>query len=267
MTKKHRVRARPKVRRQRTSLLRSLAVLLVVLACGAAVVRAKPWSRLRVPGLGPAGLPALARVDSIELPGAPPALEAGLRRVLAFEPGARWGLREPARASARLSESFPCLLSVDWHRSYLSRSVRFETRLRAPLAVVVSESGPSGFLDETGRVFAAPEGVYDPAGLPRVELAAAPPGGFADLGKFLLAAGAPGALPAKLARLRYSSEDGGWVAALEDGMELVWGKLEWTRLKLDRLSEVLADAGPRFGAALTADLRYFEDGKILVRPR
>jgi len=281
--RKYRVRARPKVRLQRRSLARVFAGLAAASLLAVVAVRAKPWTRLRVPGLGSVELPSAARVDSVEFSGVPRELEGRLRGTVAFSPGQRWGLRGPSRAAFRLAEEYPCLRSVDWRRSYLSHSVRFDVSLRTPVAAVTAGGKPRGFLDETGRTFDAPEGLFDRAAFPEVDLdgvSGAPgasfapgtagsgmaPAGLTELGRFVSDVGAPGALPARLVRLRYQAEDG-WTATLGDGVELLWGRLGWTEQKLGRLREVMADAGPRFGGNLTADLRFFEDGKILVRPR
>jgi hypothetical protein len=85
------------------------------------------------------------------------------------------------------------------------------------------------------------------------------------LAEFMETVRAPGSLPAGLERLRFEPEDDGWIAALSDGTALFWGDLRWTRQKIERLKEVLEDAKPRFGKVNAVDLRYFADGKILVR--
>jgi hypothetical protein len=44
-----------------------------------------------------------------------------------------------------------------------------------------------------------------------------------------------------------------------------WGRLDWTREKLARLAEAVADARRREPGAFSADLRWFEDGKVLLK--
>ena len=53
---------------------------------------------------------------------------------------------------------------------------------------------------------------------------------------------------------------------LADGTKVLWGRLEWTREKLSRLSEAVADARSKEPGAFSADLRWFEDGKVLLTP-
>ncbi|TPW19960.1 MAG: hypothetical protein FD126_2166, partial [Elusimicrobia bacterium] len=104
-------------------------------------------------------------------------------------------------------------------------------------------------------------------GLPRVELGAFPAGGdLGGLARLVLSAGSEGALPAKPLAYAYDARERGWTVTLEDGTTLAWGGLDWTEEKLRRLREVLADAAGRVPKGFTADLRYFEDGRILVRP-
>ena len=51
---------------------------------------------------------------------------------------------------------------------------------------------------------------------------------------------------------------------LEDGTTVLWGKFEFTRLKVLRLNEVMKDASLKTGGPLRADLRSFREGKIFV---
>ena len=51
---------------------------------------------------------------------------------------------------------------------------------------------------------------------------------------------------------------------LEDGTSVLWGKFEFTRLKVLRLNEVMKDASLKKGGPLRADLRSFREGKIFV---
>ncbi|MEI8191247.1 MAG: hypothetical protein WCI75_16145, partial [candidate division NC10 bacterium] len=115
--------------------------------------------------------------------------------------------------------------------------------------------------------FEAPAGVY-PAPLPAADLTLLAAGApLQELARLVAAADVPDALPGRLLTLRYDPAEEGWTAGLSDGTTLRWGSLDWTDEKFERLREVFADALPRFGPLLAADLRHFEDGKILVRPR
>ena len=210
--------------------------------------------------------PPLLRVEGVSVEGAPQALEAPLLRELGPVSGRLWGLREPGRAAARLRSAFPCLREVRAHRDWLARRVRFTVAVRRPAAKALRADGASAWLGDDGTVFPAPEVTF-PAP-PSLSVGFGPgkePDGPAVV-KLLAAAAAEGALPSPLARLDSRSAERGWEATLEDGTLLQWGDLNWTEQKLSRLREVLKDARGRFSQGLTADLRFFDDGKILVRP-
>ena len=72
-------------------------------------------------------------------------------------------------------------------------------------------------------------------------------------------------LPAPLARVGFRDAYEGWEVAFADGTVVLWGGLDWTREKLSRLREVLSD-GRAEAAPVLADLRFFEDGRVLLRP-
>lgn len=262
--KRHRVRLRPKVREARRDKAARAAVLLGAAALATGVAAVRPLERLSLPRPGWGPLERLVRVDSVTVEGVAPELAADL----ADEAGAAgvWGPFEPDRRGAALLERHPWLEQVSAGRSWTRRTVRFLAVPRAAVAVVPVRQGTS-YLGEDGLLFAAPAAAVPAAGLPRVELGAFPAGGdLKDLAALVRAAGAEGALPAKPASYAYDARERGWQVTLEDGTRLAWGPLGWTDEKLKRLREVLSDAATRLPKGFTADLRYFEDGRILVRP-
>lgn len=254
--KRHRVSLRPKLRGQR---LRQRAALgtLVILAAGA-FVTLRHFGR---------SLPELAEVKArlspglktIELDGAPEALSAKMKDFLAVRHDSA------AERGAALEREFPFLKMVSVRRDWLKGSARFTVKLRQPLAVVMRGGRPGGFFDADGVVFSAPETLY-PSFSPTVDLGAAGASHLKDLAAYLQSAGQAGAFSSPLRGMRFLSESEGWEVSLEDGTRLLWGELGYTEEKLSRLREVLADARGRFAGLLTADLRYFEDGKVLLRP-
>lgn len=263
--KRHRVRLRSKVRSRRLARLgafllaggAALGAMTLLKPAISAPLRAKP---LALP------LPEAARVDSLAVRGVPDPLARMLETSLAFVPGQRWGPLKPARAAAALRESYACLREVRARRSWSRRSVAFEAVLREPVARTVRAGRRAGYIDKDGALFTDPAGLFDGADLPEVDIGAYG-GALGQLSRFLAELARPGALPAPLARLRFTDASDGWSATLADGTALSWGDLEWTEQKLSRLREVLSDAASRFGGAAAADLRSFEDGRILVRPR
>ena len=137
--------------------------------------------------------------------------------------------------------------------------------VRRAVAAATRRGKPAGFLGDDGSVFAAPQGAFMLTG-PTVEVSGASPGELSALAREWPALAAAGAFPAALTRMTYGSPENGWEASLDDGTKVQWGHLEWTREKLSRLSQAVADARSKEPGAFSADLRWFEDGKVLLRP-
>lgn len=269
MNRRHRVVLRPKVRGQRRRRLAAFAAL-AVLGAGAAAV-----AKHSLAGVSWRGLPRKIS------PGFAPARASGVPAMLAADVDA-FLAAQPADASAAvlaaaLSARFPWIRTVEPRREWLRRrlALNIEPRRALARAPKPSESGQrpgaaavqGSWLDDEGVVFAAPAG-YAPETLPVVHAGRA---GSAQLKSMsgLLSALAPESLPAALGSCRFISESDGWELSLADGTRVLWGDGRWTAQKLSRLREALGDArsegGPFAGTQeLAADLRYFEDGKILV---
>jgi cell division septal protein FtsQ len=169
-----------------------------------------------------------------------------------------------ARAQA-IKDEFACVKDADIRRSWTEKRATITLTLRAPVAPAVRKGKPYGYLSEDGLVFTAPEGVYQLSG-PSVDVGDAPAAELKAAAESWGRLAAPGALPAPLARLAWRSREDGWTAELEDGMTVQWGRLDFTAEKLSRLAEALADAKRREDVPYSADLRWFEDGKVLLRP-
>lgn len=58
------------------------------------------------------------------------------------------------------------------------------------------------------------------------------------------------------------------VIELKDRLKIYWGTSDRNKIKkkLERIDQVLKDAGSRFAGLEYVDLSYFEDGRILVKP-
>ncbi len=236
---------------------------MFVLAVVAGSVRLGFWSRLSLPEWPSFRLPEAASVEVLSVTGAPEPLEDAIRGMVGWTSGDRWGLLRTRKVRRRLAERFGCLERVRSDRSWRRRTVRFDVTVRRPIARILG----GGYLGEAGRRFAAPAGVYAGVDVPELELNRLPSEkDLANVSRMLEAARRPEALPSAIARLSFEPEEG-WIAVLADGTRLLWGRMKWTEEKLLRLREVLEDAVPRFGSELGLDLRYFEQGRIIVRPR
>jgi len=208
-------------------------------------------------------LKGLTRPAQIQVEGVPEPLRAQAVSFLEAQgPLSSW------EAAERLRERFGWLKTVRARRGWLERGVRFELGLRRPLGRAFLGARPAGALGEGGILFEAPKGLWEAQALeafPSLEVAGAGPGALRELSEFLLALPVL-SLPSPLLRMRYLSPDDGWEARFADGTSVLWGDLSLTQEKAARLGQVVADARSRFSGPLSADLRYFEDGKVLLTP-
>ena len=65
-------------------------------------------------------------------------------------------------------------------------------------------------------------------------------------------------------KLEYRGSSESCRLTLESRAEILWGEFKFTKAKIVRLNEVLADAARRIKGPLKVDLRYFRDGKVFV---
>lgn len=250
------VATRPKVRRQRLRLLAACAAILALGGMAAITLRHLGRSLPAWPGM--AGL-LHSHIASAEVVGAPAELAAAMDD---FLHGAGAEPDMSARIAA-LPGRFPCLRSVSVHRDRLRHSARITVSLRRAVGRVTRAGRAEGFLDADGQAFDAPPPLYPDARL-EIEPADADAAQLRALAA-VVEAWTRAELPSPLQRVRYRSAEG-WELGLEDGTRILWGELKWTAEKLLRLNEALADARSRWPGVFTADLRYFEDGRVLLRP-
>lgn len=253
--RRHRVALRPKLRSQRARKTAAVACLALL---GGSALATVAHLRAQSPSLAEFRRGLLPVPRAVVVEGAPEPLR------LAIEASLAGGDGRDDRAADVLSR-FSCLQSVAFSRGWLSKSNAYRVTLKRAAAPVVRGGRAAGWLGDDGSVFEAPEGVYEAAG-PRLDAGTAEPEELAKAAKFLRAAAASPALLSPLKSLRHVSARDGWELSFEDGTTASWGDLRWTDEKLARLREVLLDARGQFPGALVADLRYFEDGRVLLRP-
>ncbi|MBI4677104.1 MAG: hypothetical protein HY748_05925 [Elusimicrobia bacterium] len=256
--RRYRVQTRPRVRSRRIRESLAVSALLVLAAAAALTVprllRDLPDSSELVGRLMP---------RAFVLEGVPPELQASFSSAL----DAASGL--PRSRAALLKSRYPIVRAVGFSRDWPNRRIRFKVELREPLARVVRDGRALGYLAADGVVFTAPDGIF-PDVRPDVDVGSADAAERLRLARCLEGMGAKGSLPA-LERMTWAPRLEGWEARFEDGTTVLWGDLRWTEAKALRLRQALEDfrktlpLGAATGA-LTADLRYFEDGKIFVRP-
>lgn len=259
--RRFRVVARPKARARRVRVLAAFAVVGALGAIAFVTVRklvsefgagrfpngvygsgtSSPYGSVVVVVEGPEPLRALAQAAADSFPGT-----AG----------------DKAEA---LKSKFPAIADIRVRRNWTEKAATLTLVVRRAVAAATRRGKSSGFLGDDGAVFAAPEGAFMLTG-PTVEVAGASAGELSALAREWPILSAGGAFPAQLTEMSYRSPENGWEASLADGTRVLWGRLEWTREKLSRLSEAVADARAKEPGAFSADLRWFEDGKVLLRP-
>lgn len=250
--RRFRVVARPKAKARR---VRAAAAFAAVAALGAVafVTVRKLAADFRLPVV------SAERADDVALVEGPEPLRSLAQAAADARPGTAGDKAEALKAK------FPSIAEVGVRRSWTEKTATLTLVVRRAVAAATRRGKPAGFLGDDGFVFAAPEGAFMLTG-PTVEVDGAPAGELSALAREWPVLAAAGAFPSALSRMAYGSSDDGWEAVLGDGTIVQFGRLEWTREKLSRLSEAVADAKSKEPGAFSADLRWFEDGKVLLRP-
>ena len=204
-------------------------------------------------------LPSAAAVDDAALVEGPEPLRALAQAAADALPGTAGDKAEAIKAK------FPSVSEVRVRRGWTEKAATLTLVVRRAVASATRRGKPAGYLADDGTVFTAPDGAFLLTG-PSVEVAGASAGELSALAREWPVLAASGSFPAELTGMAYSSPEDGWEATLADGTKVLWGRLEWTREKLSRLSEAVADARSKEPGSFSADLRWFEDGKVLLKP-
>ena len=254
---------RPRVRKAQWAERAAIALIAALGVTAYAVVKRFPTQRLK-PGLASTLLPSAFRVDEVTFEEASPVL----RQILTHDnvyPSARWGLWKPYGEARRLTRDFPFLRSVSVDREWTAHRVRFHVALKEPIARVTRHGRPWGWLSADGSLFQAPAELFSEADRPQVELGDDREPQGPAIAAFLGELSAD-SFSARLVSMELRSPEQGWELTLADGGKIAWGELRWTAEKIERLKQVLGDARSRGKTEWTPDLRYFGEGRILLRP-
>ncbi|HVO33546.1 MAG TPA: hypothetical protein VMU17_06495 [Elusimicrobiota bacterium] len=187
------------------------------------------------------------------LAGVPVEAELPANRFWLWFPGAA------VQAERRIRGQFPGVASVDVQRDLAAKRIRIRLQARTPL-VRWNESG----IDAQGVAFPISADAWPQ--LPKVQLANAIP--LNVLGPWL----------ARLSRETAIWDQTALISTVGSGEILVqtrmgavvnWGAPDPAAVgpKASALRQVLDDAHQHLGGASTADLRFFEDGRIIMKPK
>lgn len=250
--RRYRVLTRPK---QKARRVRVVAAFFVVAALGgvAFVTVRKLAADFRLPLASAEGARDVAFVEG------PEPLRSLAQAAADAVPGTAGDKAEALKAR------FPSVAEVRVRRNWTEKTATLTLVVRRAVAAATRRGKPAGFLSDDGVVFEAPQGAFMLTG-PSVEVSGAGAGELAALAREWPVLSAAGSFPARLTEMSYDSPENGWEATLADGTKVLWGRLDWTSEKLSRLSEAVADARSKEPGAFSADLRWFEDGKVLLKP-
>lgn len=200
--------------------------------------------------------------ESFEINCPSPAASVSLRELAEKAARSRLSARRCAELEEEIKRRHPGLASIRISRNFFTGKAGM-TAVPEEVVSSVLADGATAYLGTTGRLM--PEKLSGSGPDPfTVELEGAPREA-PELAAFLTAL-------KPLAGLFYSRPlalhcDGrAWDCRLrlEDGTTVLWGKFEFTRLKVLRLNEVMEDASRKTAGPLRADLRSFREGKIFV---
>lgn len=177
-------------------------------------------------------------------------------------PGHRYMLWIPgigARVESRLKANFPAIKSVGFQRYFRTNKIIVIVEPRTPI-VRWNDSG----MDNEGMVFPIVPGSWNQ--LPRAVISAAVPKPL--LGRWF----------AELIQVPdfwnqvvgiHDDARGNIIFDLKTGAHVTWGLPDRNNAKLKALNlcSVLQDAHEHLGGAAAADLRFFDEGRIIVRPK
>lgn len=257
--RRFRVVARPQERARRARLAAAACAVLILGAVAFAAAR-HAASELKNAFLARASAPSAPEAAVVD--GVPEPLKSLAQAAADAVAGSA------GEKAAALKEKFPCISDVGVRRAWGDKTTTLTPALKKAVAPALRRGRAAGFLGDDGTTFAAPEGLYQFSG-PTVDVGDAAPAELKALAREWPALSLAGAFPAPLSEMAYVSakgEDPYWEARLGDGTTVAWGRLDWTKEKLARLGEALADARVQAPGAFSADLRWFEDGKVLLKP-
>ncbi|MCX5783445.1 MAG: hypothetical protein NTW04_03275, partial [Elusimicrobia bacterium] len=164
----------------------------------------------------------------------------------------------------KIKSAFPFIKQVWARRNWLSGKLHIKVLERRPIAAVLP-SPYTKFVDEDGEIY--PPGISAaPQGIMEVEL-----GDFSgehlspESIKLIKEANSlKNSFPKAPAAIIFSDGLKNSMFRLEDGSEVDWGGADFFTEKISRLNQVFEKAYSRATGPFKINMRYFEDGKILL---
>lgn len=253
--RRQRVVLRSSAKSRRRKGLAAVVVLGVLAALGARAVKDQLGK-----GRSPARLIPALRARAVTVDGLADPAKSEVAELFKDWKGRPLGELDLADARETLAASAPGLRADAVERNWLLRSVRLKVARRRPLARCKDSRRAATVLDDAGELYEAKDAPEDLpaaacAGTRSVDERRA-------MAEFLNAWGVSNGLALKTVK----ATEAGWELELADGTQVRWGSAEAMAAKLGRLKSVLEDGQRRFGGVRSADLRFFDQGKVLVVP-
>ncbi len=258
--KKYRVKVRLKVRNR---LLKTTGLAFSALAA-AAILGYAGYSAVRLASSLPLGRFFSFTLKSVSVSSPSEDISAEISSRLSRRLGNTFSSGDALAFSAALKQSYPALSRVEVDRNFINGRVRVRARSERVVAKVRLNGGDNFYLSESGRLLGEYYGA-DPVDLFETDLYAEPGAGLEPLAGFLKELGAMvpefSSRPVKL-ECRGAAQS--CRLTLDNSAEVNWGEFAFTKAKISRLNEILADAARKIKGPLKIDLRYFRDGKVFV---
>jgi len=259
---RYRVVVRGKIAKRRAKKTATALIVVVAAACclvgfGRAAgsvrrsVSSAEWTKWRLVAVDASGLPA-ASADAVV-------------KVAAVENNTEMTAVDVATLETKISAAFPELRDVKARRNWLTHRLGIKAQRRIPSAKLVSRDKTIGYMDERGEIYKTePEP-------PQTLITVGVPDGFSaghfkpETAAFIKNLRDMDGLPAKPVEISPDKEESSFSVRLAEGSEVNWGGLEHTGEKIARLAQVYGQAAQKLVGPYKINMRYFEDGRILVK--
>jgi len=250
----YKVSVRLKVKRRR---MKWGAAFLFFAAILGAAVWAAPKAARSAANLRPPEW-ARWRYNFISVSGAPAEIFSGLEKTLGIKSGQELSGRDMAGLEKKILAAFPAIREAKAVRRWPGGELVLRITMRNPVAALTC-AAQTRLVDENGELYSAEAST---SALVRVEAESLPKKtvGSETAAVIKELSGLSEALRPSQVYLGKKS----MALALSDGSRVDWGGTDFTSEKIARLSSVLGKAPSFFAGPYRVDLRYFEDGRILL---
>jgi len=206
------------------------------------------------------------RLQGLKINGLPPELSALLGKSLVTKPGALMTSKECDIIEHRIAGAFPYLRDIKVRRDWFKKRLVVTAAPRRPVAAL-SFGGAYSYLDADGTIYPT-----DPAVRPETLLcvtvsspvASGVPVNFLSFVKEFTVA--QKSMPHRAVSIQTNDDLSDARIELDDGSVVDWGAFTYTTQKVLRLAQAFARAGERFTGPFSVNMRFFEEGKILLKP-